>query len=411
MGKALTQQRGAEVGDAARWPRVRLGDVCEFIGGGTPDKSHSEYYGDEIPWVTVRDMTSSVITKTERCITRLGLERSAANLIPAGNVIISTHVGLGKVCLLAVDAAINQDLKAVIPISDCLSIEFLKTCFMVLADYIVSQGTGSTVKGVKLSFVQDLLIPLPPLSVQHEIVARLERELGAVDKLAKKFEELESAAEAEFKAELKETFEGGKLKVESGELGARRVKLGEVCDVLAGYAFKGDGFSDTGVPICGGLIISPEGILWDECKYWPTSVGLEEYLLKEDDVVVALDRPWISNGFKVGLIRKADCPSLLIQRTARLRSGNKIDYRYLVLMLRDDRFREHCTTSGTTVPHISHKDIESYDIPLPSLPVQREVVARLDAAKAKKGKLVAAARRGRETAALMRKAILKEAFE
>ena len=50
-------------------------------------------------------------------------------------------------------------------------------------------------------------------------------------------------------------------------------------------------------------------------------------------------------------------------------------------------------------------------LPLPPLSVQREVVARLDAAKAKKQKLVAAAKRGRETAALMRKAILKEAFE
>lgn len=50
-------------------------------------------------------------------------------------------------------------------------------------------------------------------------------------------------------------------------------------------------------------------------------------------------------------------------------------------------------------------------LPLPTSSVQREVVARLDAAKAKKEKLLAAARRGREAAALMRKAILKEAFE
>ena len=68
-------------------------------------------------------------------------------------------------------------------------------------------------------------------------------------------------------------------------------------------------------------------------------------------------------------------------------------------------------SDGATIPRLYNGDIEGLEIPIPPLPAQREVVARLDAAKAKKEKLVATARRGRETAALMRKAILKEAFE
>lgn len=388
MGKALTQQRGAEVGDAARWPRVRLGDVCEFIGGGTPDKSHSEYYGDEIPWVTVRDMTSSVITKTERCITRLGLERSAANLIPAGNVIISTHVGLGKVCLLAVDAAINQDLKAVIPISDCLSIEFLKTCFMVLADYIVSQGTGSTVKGVKLSFVQDLLIPLPPLSVQHEIVARLERELGAVDKLAKKFEELESAAEAEFKAELKETFEGAENKIQLAEL------------------------EDSGRVVMGrGKIISKKDIAAHPGGYpvySSSATGNGEigryglYMFEDERITWSIDgggRLYCRSAHRYSVTNV--CGWLQVKDSA-------IEIRYLYYALTDAWSRIDFNYTHKAHPSVIRKE---YFVAIPTLSAQRETVARLDAAKAKKEKLVATARRGRETAALMRKAILKEAFE
>ena len=66
---------------------------------------------------------------------------------------------------------------------------------------------------------------------------------------------------------------------------------------------------------------------------------------------------------------------------------------------------------GAAQLNISPVKMREMQIPIPTLPVQREVVARLDAAKAKKEKLVAAARRGSETAALMRKAILKEAFE
>ena len=52
----------------------------------------------------------------------------------------------------------------------------------------------------------------------------------------------------------------------------------------------------------------------------------------------------------------------------------------------------------------------SFEIPLPSLAVQREVVARLDGAKEKAGKLEAKAREGVVVCETMRKAILKEAF-
>ena len=384
MGSVLTQQRDTEVGDAARWPRVRLGDVCEFIGGGTPDKSHSEYYGDEIPWVTVRDMTSSVITKTERCITRLGLERSAANLIPAGNVIISTHVGLGKVCLLAVDAAINQDLKAVIPISDRLSIEFLKTCFMVLADYIVSQGTGSTVKGVKLSFVQDLLIPLPPLPVQREIVARLERELGAVDKLAKKFEELEAAAEAEFKAELKETFE------EISRRGTEVRRLGDVCTRLS----SGKNITARNVAKCGTYPVYGAN-------------GLRGYaeVSNFDGECVVIGR----QGALCGNVRYFSGSAYMSDHAVVAQFVDAVDARYMLYQL--DNMKLGRLSAQAAQPGLAVSVIAVQEVLVVPLSVQREVVTRLDAAKAKKEKLVAAARRGRETAALMRKAILKEAFE
>ena len=263
----------------------------------------------------------------------------------------------------------------------------------------------TTIPRLSNKFLESLEIPLPPLSVQREIVARLEWELAAVEKIKKDFEALAETARAEFKAELKEVFE------EISRGGAETRRLGDVCDVLAGYAFKGNGFSATGVPICGGLIIAPDRIKWEECRHWPSVNGLEAYLLDAGDVVVALDRPWISEGFKVGMIDHDDCPCLLIQRTARLRAGKQIDNKYLLLMLRDERFREHCTTSGTTVPHISHKDIESYTIPFLSLSAQREVVARLDSAKARAEKLELKAREGVAVCETMRKAILKEAFE
>lgn len=279
--------------------------------------------------------------------------------------------------------------------------------YLMYSPQLISQkaatGNGNIVVHTSIKKLQQLEIPLPPLPEQREIVARLERELAAVEKMKKGFEALAETAKAEFDAE--------RLKVHKellhGEWPCEPLK--KHVDVLAGYAFKSQGFVDSGIRICGGLIIAPDRIKWEECKYWKSSKGIEQYLLHENDLVIALDRPWISGGFKIGVIGKRDLPCLLIQRTARLRMKD-VDFRYVMMLLRDESFKLHCTTSGTTVPHISHKDIETYEIPFPPARVQKEIVDRLSAVKARAEKLEAKAREGVAVCETMRKAILKEAF-
>ncbi|MEI6285729.1 MAG: restriction endonuclease subunit S [Bacillota bacterium] len=163
------------------WELKRLGDVCDVIGGGTPSKDNDSYYDGNILWATVRDMKSEVIAETEHSITEEAVKKSSTNIIPAGNVIIATRVGLGKVCLLKYDTAINQDLKALIPINtNKLSKEYLFSWLKSIASIIVSEGTGATVQGVKLPFVKSLPIPIPPLPVQRRIVAILDEAFAAI---------------------------------------------------------------------------------------------------------------------------------------------------------------------------------------------------------------------------------------
>ena len=148
--------------------KMKLGDVCTFIGGGTPSKKNPAFYGGTIPWATVRDMNVRVITKTEHSITPDAVAQSATNIIPSGEIVISTHVGLGKVCFLGQDTAINQDLKAVIPV-DGLARRYLFYWFVSKAKNLISNGKGATVKGVTLNFVKSLEINVPSLKEQEEV--------------------------------------------------------------------------------------------------------------------------------------------------------------------------------------------------------------------------------------------------
>jgi type I restriction enzyme, S subunit len=165
----------------AGWSIRALGEVCDVVGGGTPSKDILAYYAGDIPWATVRDMRQDVITETECRITREAVRSSATNIISSGNVVIATRVGLGKVCLLGQDTAINQDLRGIIPRdSNALLVRFLYWWLKSIADVIVGEGTGATVQGVKLPFVKSLRIPLPRLPEQHRIVAILDEAFAGI---------------------------------------------------------------------------------------------------------------------------------------------------------------------------------------------------------------------------------------
>ena len=159
----------------AGWQTKTLGEVCDVIGGGTPPKDKPVFYSGDIPWATVRDLKQEVITSTEFKITKEAVKSSATNIIPNGNVVIATRVGLGKVCLLGQDTAINQDLRGIVPRnSKTLDVRFLYWWLKSIADLILAEGTGATVQGVKLPFVKSLQVPLPPLPEQQRIVGILD---------------------------------------------------------------------------------------------------------------------------------------------------------------------------------------------------------------------------------------------
>jgi type I restriction enzyme S subunit len=126
-------------------------------------------------------MKNEVITQTEFKITEDAVQNSSTNIIKAGNVVIATRVGLGKICLVNHDTAINQDLRGIMPINlDELTVGYLFWWLKSVSQLIVKEGTGATVQGVKLPFVKSLQILLPPLPEQKRIVAILDEAFAGI---------------------------------------------------------------------------------------------------------------------------------------------------------------------------------------------------------------------------------------
>ena len=191
------------------WVEKKLGDVCSLIGGGTPSKKNKQFYTGDILWATVRDMKLDVITQTECSITKEAVSKSSTNIIPKGNVIIATRVGLGKVCLINQDTAINQDLRGVIPKEKSdLQVKYLFWWFKSISKLIINEGTGATVQGVKLPFVKSLNIPIPTTASQSNIVALLDTLQEQTQSLESKYQQELNSLEELKKSILQKAFEG-----------------------------------------------------------------------------------------------------------------------------------------------------------------------------------------------------------
>ncbi len=155
-------------------PYVQLGEMVEFVGGGTPSRDVPEYWGGSIPWASVKDLTSQDLAFTTETITEEGLKNSASKLVRPGTVIIASRVGLGKVCINRLPVAINQDLKALVPKNGNIAPRYLMYFLLSQATVLEQTGVGATVKGLKISDLERIKIPFPPLPEQERIVQILD---------------------------------------------------------------------------------------------------------------------------------------------------------------------------------------------------------------------------------------------
>jgi type I restriction enzyme S subunit len=164
-------------------------------------------------------------------------------------------------------------------------------------------------------------------------------------------------------------------------------RLGDVVDLLTGFPFKSAQFVDesAGVRLLRGDNIGHGVLRWDGAKYWHSDKGdtLEKYTLVSGDVIVAMDRPWISSGLKWAEVRHTDLPCLLVQRVARLRAKGPLDQSFLPYLMSGKQFSDYVqgVQTGTAVPHISPKQIADFRFHCPSGREQRaiaEVLGALD---------------------------------
>lgn len=180
------------------WERKKIKEVADVIGGSTPKTNVEEYWGGNNYWVTPAELDGSkYIEKTVRCITSNAVDKTNLTLMPSGTVLLSSRAPIGKVCITKAPMYCNQGFKNLI-CKELLYNEFAYYFLKHNVDYLQSLGTGATFKEISKKVVENVTIPVPPLSEQQHIVEELDLLSSIIEKKKAQLIELDNLAQSLF---------------------------------------------------------------------------------------------------------------------------------------------------------------------------------------------------------------------
>jgi len=158
------------------WKIKKIKDVAVVKNGGTPNTKNSKYWNGKVLWLTPKELSGiedMEVFDTERKISDEGLKHSSATFLPTGTVLLTSRAPIGYIAIAGAPMATNQGFKNFICNKKLLDNKFLYFFLRLKTKYLQSLGRGATFTEISKTTVEKLDIPIPPLKIQKQIVAKL----------------------------------------------------------------------------------------------------------------------------------------------------------------------------------------------------------------------------------------------
>ena len=366
------------------WPIVALEDVFAVARGGSPRPIDSFITDDPtgVNWIMIGDASegSKYISSTKKRIIKEGVKKS--RMVSAGDFLLTNSMSFGKPYILKTSGCIHDGWLVLSPRHDQIHSDFFY--YLLGSDLLYSNfkklAAGAVVKNLNSELVRGVQIPLPPLAEQKRIAAILD----AADALRAKRREALAQLDALLQSSFLTLF-GDPV---TNPMGWEVAPMTSISEILTGFAFPSGKYlvNGDGIALCRGINVGLGSLSWDERVDWNSSyeAKLDRYELKRGDIILAMDRPWISGGLKAATVTESDLPSLLVQRVARIRANDLASQSLLYALIKHPVFERHCRPTETTIPHISPLELKSFPVILPPLPLQQKFATIVESVERQK---------------------------
>ncbi len=339
--------------------KYKLGEIFEVGSGGTPSKSHPEYYGGSIPWIKTGDLKCEYLYGAEDYITEEGLNNSSAKMYTPDTVLIAMYgATIGATSILKIDACTNQACAA-FKKSEKVIPEYLYYFFKSQKERFVKDGVGGAQPNISACYLKNVEMEVPTLERQAEIVDILDKVNRVIEQRRTELEELDNLIKSRFV----EMFENGNYQIE---------KLGTVCKKITDGTHKTPTYLDEGI-----TFISAKNIVNGELDFTDVKhISEEEYQEIQKRCQTAIYDILLSKSGSLGLpvIVKTEEKLGLFESLAVIKyDREKLLPEFLCEQLKTDRIQRQFTTGtkGVAIKHLHLGVIADTDIIVPSLDEQK----------------------------------------
>lgn len=355
------------------WPLAKLDDVISFIRGVTfkPDDLVEPLSSGSTVVMRTKNVQVEGLDQSDLIAIPSGLIKRKEQVLHEGDILISSANSwelVGKVSYvpkLDYQATAGGFISIVRAKRGVIDSKYLYHWINSpsVQHKIRHCGRQTTnISNLDVGRFKDLEIPLPLLTEQKRIAAILDK----ADTIRRKRQQAIQLADEFVRAVFLDMF-GDPV---TNPKGFKKVPITELADVITGFAFKSNEYisdSPEAVRLCRGANTLTGYLDWSDTTYWPKSKleKLEGYLIKAGDVILAMDRPWISSGLKVCIFPESQRETYLVQRVARLRPRRESYTDYIYSCIKSQAFEKHCCPTETTVPHISPVELKNFEVLLP----------------------------------------------
>ncbi|MEI7585820.1 restriction endonuclease subunit S [Runella sp.] len=169
--KLIPAMRFPEFENEGEWEEKKLGELGEFLGGGTPSRLNSEYWIGNIPWISSSDINEDDIhsISISQYINEIAIIESATKIIPKGSILFVSRVGVGKLAINNTELCTSQDFTSFIS-TNVLNL-FIAYYYSANKDALKSLSQGTSIKGFSKSDLEDSKIVYPNNPKEQQKIA------------------------------------------------------------------------------------------------------------------------------------------------------------------------------------------------------------------------------------------------
>ncbi|MEB5923626.1 restriction endonuclease subunit S [Franconibacter daqui] len=357
---------------------TNLQNIANWGSGGTPSRSHDDYYNGNIPWFKTGDLGPKLITEASEYITDVGVKNSSAKYFPKGSVAIAMYgATIGKTSILGIDATTNQACAVGTPIEGITSSIFLYYFLLNEKNSFIKKGKGGAQPNISQAVIKEHPLSLPPYAEQKIIAEKLDTLLAQVDSTRARLEQIPQILKR-FRQAVLASVVCGKLSKNTGQW--KTYLLKNICISISDGDHQAPPKSETGIPF---LVISDVNkgqIDFENVSRWVPESYYES--LKEirkpfqNDILYT-----VTGSYGIPVIVNTTKPFCFQRHIAIIKPNSTfIDYKFLAFYLESPQIFKHASdvATGTAQKTVSLSSLRSFELSVPSLEEQHEIVRRVE---------------------------------